>query len=316
MNRRVVFAAAGHGATSSDRRCRYALLAAALLASNIVWMTALTEFGIPLLLAKIATEIVLFVTSYGVQKSFVFASQDRPGDSRPEPVIGAQTPHSNRIAAPGRVESDASQPGEILMTVTTFALIGIDLAAALLLSLGLYYRRHHRRDLVVAFLGVNVGVLAVAAVLGTAEVALGLGLGLFGVLSIIRLRSSEISQREVAYYFAALAMGLMAGLPQTDPWPVTGLIALILVVMWAADHPRAARPQPAPDRARSTARSPTRPSCATSWPRGSAAQVLSVIVQELDLVNDTTLVDVRYRVAARRPRAPRTTLATSVGGIR
>lgn len=80
------------------------------------------------------------------------------------------------------------------MTFTTLILLGVDLAAALVLSLGLYYRRHHRRDLVVAFLGVNVGVLVVAAVLGTAEVAMGLGLGLFGVLSIIRLRSSEISR--------------------------------------------------------------------------------------------------------------------------
>ena len=109
------------------------------------------------------------------------------------------------------------------MTFTTLILLGVDLAAALVLSLGLYYRRHHRRDLVVAFLGVNVGVLVVAAVLGTAEVAMGLGLGLFGVLSIIRLRSSEISQREVAYYFAALAIGLVAGLPQTDPWPVAAM---------------------------------------------------------------------------------------------
>ncbi|MEH3089216.1 MAG: DUF4956 domain-containing protein [Microbacterium arborescens] len=128
----------------------------------------------------------------------------------------------------------------------------MDLVAAVVLSVGLYYRRHRRRDLVVAFLGVNVGVLAVATVLGTAEVALGLGLGLFGVLSIIRLRSSEISQREVAYYFAALAMGLMAGLPAADPLPVAVLIGLILVVLWIADHPKLLSPQPAPDH-------PTRP---------------------------------------------------------
>ena len=115
------------------------------------------------------------------------------------------------------------------MSTTSLMLIGIDLVAALVLAIGLFYRRHHRRDLVVAFLGVNVGVMAVA---------LGLGLGLFGVLSIIRLRSSEISQHEVAYYFAALAIGLISGLPQTNPWPVIGLIALILAVMWVADHPR------------------------------------------------------------------------------
>ena len=37
-------------------------------------------------------------------------------------------------------------------------------------------------------------------------------LGLFGVLSIIRLRSEELAQHEVAYYFAALALGLLGGL--------------------------------------------------------------------------------------------------------
>ena len=185
------------------------------------------------------------------------------------------------------------------MTFTTLILLGVDLAAALVLSLGLYYRRHHRRDLVVAFLGVNVGVLVVAAVLGTAEVARGLGLGLFGVLSIIRLRSSEISQREVAYYFAALAIGLVAGLPQTDPWPVAAMIALILVVMWAADHPlllaRSRHQVVRIDRAIAD-ETELRAELASTL----GADVTSISLQELDLVNDTTLVDVRYRVAARR----------------
>ena len=48
---------------------------------------------------------------------------------------------------------------------------------------------------------VNIGVLAVAEALASAEITAGLGLGLFGVLSIIRLRSFELDQQEVAYYF-------------------------------------------------------------------------------------------------------------------
>jgi hypothetical protein len=124
------------------------------------------------------------------------------------------------------------------MTTIQLALIGLDLAAVAVLAFALYYRRHHRRDLLVAFLGVNVGVLAVTIVLAGSAVGTGLGLGLFGVLSIIRLRSSEIGQREVAYYFSALALGLIAGLPHTAlALPVT-LIGLILLVMFAADHPR------------------------------------------------------------------------------
>lgn len=184
------------------------------------------------------------------------------------------------------------------MTTSALILIGIDLAAALVLSLGLYYRRHRRRDLVVAFLGVNVGVMAVAAVLGTAEVALGLGLGLFGVLSIIRLRSSEISQREVAYYFAALAIGLVTGLPQTDPWPVAALVVLILGVLWAADHPvllsRSRHQVVRLDRAVSD-----EAGLRAELGERLGGTVTALTVQELDLVNDTTLVDVRFRM----PRA-------------
>lgn len=183
------------------------------------------------------------------------------------------------------------------MTIPSLLLIAIDLLGAAILSFALYYRRHHRRDLVVAFLGVNVGVLAVANVLGTAEVALGLGLGLFGVLSIIRLRSSEISQREVAYYFAALAMGLVAGLPATDIAPVAALITLLLTVLWIADHPkllarsrhqiiRIDRAEPDEDVLR------------VLVGERLGGSVTSLTVQELDLVNDTTLVDVRFRTDA------------------
>lgn len=187
------------------------------------------------------------------------------------------------------------------MTTTSLALIAVDIIAALVLTLGIYYPRHRRRDLVVAFLGVNIGVLAVASVLGTAEVALGLGLGLFGVLSIIRLRSSGISQRDVAYYFAALAMGLISGLPTSDVVMPALLIVLILVVMWVADHPallgRSRHQTIRLDRAIAD-----ETELRSELERRLSATVTGVTVQHLDLVNDSTLVDVRYRVAA-SPRA-------------
>jgi hypothetical protein len=184
----------------------------------------------------------------------------------------------------------------------TLLLIGIDLAAAAVLSLAIYYRRHRRRDLVVAFLGVNVGVLAVTTVLASSEVAVGLGLGLFGVLSIIRLRSSEISQREVAYYFAALAIGLVAGLPATEVWIPTALIALILTVMWAADHPRLL------GRSRHQVIHVDRAIADEDDLRAElesrlGATVTSLTVQHLDLVDDTTLVDVRFRLGGAPVRA-------------
>lgn len=179
----------------------------------------------------------------------------------------------------------------------TLVMIAADLVAITILALGIYYLRHRRRDLVVAFVGVNVGVLAVAVVLAGTSVALGLGLGLFGVLSIIRLRSSEISQREVAYYFASLALGLIAGLSSTMSPISLSLMALIIVAMFVADHPRLlARSRQLTmtlDRAVGDESELT-----AQLERVLGGTVTQVSILQLDFVNDTTQVDVRYRTGA------------------
>jgi hypothetical protein len=74
----------------------------------------------------------------------------------------------------------------------------MELVAAALLVFGIYFPRHRRRDMILALLGINVGVLGVTQALTSATVSAGLGLGLFGVLSIIRLRSTEMDQTERA----------------------------------------------------------------------------------------------------------------------
>ncbi|MFP5281985.1 MAG: DUF4956 domain-containing protein, partial [Actinomycetes bacterium] len=43
--------------------------------------------------------------------------------------------------------------------MNSFLIIAADLVAIAVLTFGVYFPRHHRRDLVVAFLGVNIGVL-------------------------------------------------------------------------------------------------------------------------------------------------------------
>jgi hypothetical protein len=186
--------------------------------------------------------------------------------------------------------------------MNTAIMLGVDLAAIVLLTFAVYYPRHRRRDLLVAFLGVNVGVFAVAAVLSSSTVGMGLGLGLFGVLSIIRLRSYEISQREIVYYFAALAIGLVTGLPTTDFWLPIGLVVLVLVVMWAGDHPRLFSRShqqivtidgAIPDREQLRARLGTL----------LGGTVTAFTVQRLDFVDDVTVVDVRYRADAAPARA-------------
>lgn len=183
--------------------------------------------------------------------------------------------------------------------MTQLSLAAMDLLAACLLTFGLYFRRHRRRDLVVAYLGVNVGVLAVASSLSSGQVGPGLGLGLFGVLSIIRLRSNELDQQEVAYYFSALALGLIGGLGAMQLWQSAALMALILVVMFVADHPRLLRRHLRQELVLDSAVTDR----AVLVPRLEhllGARVHSVSVQRLDLVNDTTVVEVRFEVPPER----------------
>jgi len=180
----------------------------------------------------------------------------------------------------------------------TAIMIAADLVAVAVLALGLYFPRHRRRDLVGAFVGINVGVVAVAAMLGRVDVGLGMGLGLFGVLSIIRLRSSEIAQHEVAYYFGSLALGLIAGLSQTASPLALSLMALVLVGMFVGDHPRLFRGYQQQTIVLDAAY--TDPVAL----RGAVESLLGgtvhrISVQRLDLVNDSTLVEVRYQAPAR-----------------
>ena len=180
------------------------------------------------------------------------------------------------------------------------AYIGADLVAITLLVGALYIPRHGRRDLVAAYIGVNVGVLAVTLLLSSSShVGAGLGLGLFGVLSIIRLRSSSLAQGEVAYFFAALALGLLGGI-KTHLIIVAILMALILASLWVGDHPalmRRNRNQTVTlDRAISN-----ESELITELENLLGAQVRSVDLKSLDLVNDTTIVEVHYRMS-RRPR--------------
>jgi len=204
--------------------------------------------------------------------------------------------------------------------MSQLTMIALDLVAIGVLTFALYFTRHRRRDLLVAYLIVNVGVMAVTVMLADSTVGVGLGLGLFGVLSIIRLRSSEIAQHEVAYYFAALALGLIAGLGAAGlasettsaltAFVAPALMTLIVLVMAFGDHPRlfrSYRQQAITLDAAIADETIVR----VRLEELLGARVHSLTVTKLDLVNDTTAVDVRYRLVGRTPGSPVSPSASS-----
>ena len=197
-----------------------------------------------------------------------------------------------------------------MSTPSGFAL---DIVAISLLTFGLYFPRHRRKDLVVSYLGVNIGVLAVAEALTSSEVTAALGIGLFGVLSIIRLRSFELSQEEVAYYFVSLALGVLGGVPLEPDWLAPALMGALLLAVFIGDHPRLFRRYRVQivtlDQAYGDERA-----LVERLEQVLGGRVHRVSVRELDLVEDTTEVEVRYetpRGSAADHRSPQRSAETS-----
>jgi hypothetical protein len=182
-----------------------------------------------------------------------------------------------------------------------------DVVAITLVAYGIYFRRYYRRDLLLAYISLNVGIFAVTALLADSKAGAGLGLGLFGILSIIRLRSDSITQEEIAYYFIALALGLIAGLASSPLWLSPTLSAALVAVMYIVDHPRLTarthRQTVTLDRAY-----PDLGQLQAALERLLGGEVRHLVVLQLDLVADTTLVDVRYKL----PRAARHQLESVV----
>ena len=185
--------------------------------------------------------------------------------------------------------------------------IACDLVAITIVA-ALYFRRHQRRDLLLAYVALNVGILSATSMLASGSVGAGLGLGLFGILSIIRLRSDSITQEEIAYYFVALVLGLLAGVAAGPVFLVPVLIGLVVLVMYVADHPRLL---PRARRQLLTLDSaiPDETLLRAHIEGRLGIEVRHLIVQELDFVRDLTIVDIRYRTAT----APLVPLASGLG---
>ncbi|MET8154226.1 DUF4956 domain-containing protein [Actinoplanes sp. NPDC049668] len=189
--------------------------------------------------------------------------------------------------------------------MSEFALLGAEVVAVTVLVFGLYFPRHRRRDLVVAYFSVNIGVLAVADALRTSNTGTGLGLGLalFGVLSIIRLRSTELDQHEVAYFFSALALGLLGALDTASIWRNLALMGLILVVMAIVDNQRLLARYRQQIIVLDSAVA-HQDELVRRLEELLGAHVHSARLLRIDLINDSTVVDVRYAGPSRRPVAP------------
>lgn len=114
--------------------------------------------------------------------------------------------------------------------------LGLNLASIFLLVYVIYFRRHRRWDQVVGYVAFNISLFTVSAALGSSgPVNVGVGFGLFAVLSVVRLRSDESGQIEIGFTMVALVLGLMSGLPGMEFGIKVIFASLLVIAMFLVD---------------------------------------------------------------------------------
>ena len=189
-------------------------------------------------------------------------------------------------------------------TDTFAAHLAIDVVAIGILLYAIYYRRHRRRDLLMACISFNVALFLVVTVLahGPSDVGLAAGIGLFGAVSLIRLRSEELSYIEVAYFFSALALALINGFGLDNQLTSILMNAILLGTVYAVD-----RVDPGHNVRRIKlvldAVYDDEALLRAELERRLSAEILEISVREIDFVRETTQVDARYSPRTMPPTA-------------
>jgi hypothetical protein len=176
------------------------------------------------------------------------------------------------------------------VTVSLLARLALDLLAVSGLVYGLFLPRHRRMDLAVVYALFNIGLFLALVVISAGEVSMGVGFGLFAVLSIVRLRSEPFSNRELAYFFVALVLALVTAI-DLGSLALTGvLLAVALLATWAVDlRPPQRRVVVVLEQAFAEGEALRR-----HVETRLGARVLDVTVLEVDYVRETTQAEVRY----------------------
>src|SRR5688500_7250756 len=119
--------------------------------------------------------------------------------------------------------------------------LAVDAGAIGVLAFALYYPRQGRSDLAVLLCLFNLGVFLAVIVIVGGEFGVSAGLGLFAVLSVMRMRSETFSARELVYFFTALALAIVTGVEVADLGFSLALVSAAVGAVALLDHPRLMR---------------------------------------------------------------------------
>lgn len=179
-----------------------------------------------------------------------------------------------------------------------FLRFAIDIVGVVLLVYGLYYRRHHDKELVTTAIMFNFSAFAVLMVLSDVKFGVAAGFGLFAILALFRLRSEQFNKVEISYFFGAVAVAVICSVQGTTLPFVMAVVAFLLCGAYVLDHPRimhsVAGVKIILDKIDHRALS-DEPAMRSDLGQRLGVEVIYYEIKSFDYVNETARINVFYR---------------------
>ena len=103
----------------------------------------------------------------------------------------------------------------------------------------LYFRKSHRRDFYFTFVIISIAIFFLVYLMmgmDRGKATMGVGLGLFGIFSIMRYRTDSMPVREMTYLFVTIALALVNAVSVAVPLFEVILTNLVIVLaVWLCE---------------------------------------------------------------------------------
>ncbi|HRE28014.1 MAG TPA: DUF4956 domain-containing protein, partial [Anaerolineales bacterium] len=125
-----------------------------------------------------------------------------------------------------------------MSAIDLFLGFALNLAIAVLIVRFIYFPASRSKNYVFTFLAFNTIIYFVMSVLAGAEIAVGVGFGLFAIFSVLRYRTNTMATREMTYLFVLIGLPVMNSVLQGEgEWAMlVGLNAAVVATLFVLER--------------------------------------------------------------------------------
>ena len=166
----------------------------------------------------------------------------------------------------------------------------------------LYYRKSRRRDFYFTFMLISVAIFFIVFFMIfvledlKGKTSMGVGIGLFGIFSIMRYRTDAMPVREMTYLFVIIALSLVNAVSvNVHLFEVLLTNAILLVAVWLCELHIKTRPSRMIQYDRIDLITPERrPELIADLEKRLGVKVLKVEIGSIDFLRDMAMIRVSY----------------------